>query len=85
MLQSKLFFTTLEYCEIPNSPTELFRPCIRQLEEEWNLICEAAANHLSNMVWEWKTRLPSVADPLLANRDISFQRRKYRPNQNSFE
>jgi putative NADPH-quinone reductase len=50
ILETKVFFTTLDYCELPKSPTEYFCPCIRQLEEEWNNICEAAENHLSNMV-----------------------------------
>jgi hypothetical protein len=72
MLESKILFTTLEYCEISNSPTKLFYPCTRQLEDEWNDIFEAAEDHLSNMVWDLTTCLASLADHLLAEGDISF-------------
>ncbi|KAL3478816.1 ankyrin repeat-containing domain protein [Aspergillus californicus] len=48
VLKSKVFFTTFEYAEIPDSPIKLFLPCIRQLEDEWNSICNAAEHHLSN-------------------------------------
>ena len=66
MLESKVFFTTLEYCGIRKSPTELFLPCIQQLEDEWNMNCEAAEDHLSNMVCESTTSLASLAEDLLA-------------------
>ncbi|CAG7915948.1 unnamed protein product [Penicillium olsonii] len=48
-LECKAIFTTLEYCEMSTSPTQLFRPCIEQLEDEWNSICRAAEDHLSTM------------------------------------
>jgi hypothetical protein len=51
MLECKVIFTTLEYCEISTSPTQLFRPCVEQLEDEWNKICQAAEDHLVTMVW----------------------------------
>jgi hypothetical protein len=85
MLESKILFTTLEYCEISNLPAELFCPCIQQLEDEWNDIFEAAEDHLINMVWELTTCLASFADHLLAEGDISFQRKKHRPYQDPFE
>jgi hypothetical protein len=50
VLKSKVFFTTFEHAEIPDSPIKLFLPCIQQLEEEWNSICDTAEAHLSNMV-----------------------------------
>ncbi|KAL2871034.1 ankyrin repeat-containing domain protein [Aspergillus lucknowensis] len=49
VLKSKVFFTTFEYAEIPDSPIKLFVPCIQQLEDEWNRICDAAERHLSKM------------------------------------
>ncbi|KAL2820950.1 ankyrin repeat-containing domain protein [Aspergillus cavernicola] len=49
VLRSKVFFTTFEFAEIPDSPIKLFIPCIQQLEDEWNTICDAAERHLSNM------------------------------------
>ncbi|KAL2835312.1 ankyrin repeat-containing domain protein [Aspergillus pseudoustus] len=48
-LKSKVFFTTFEYAEIPDSPIKLFLPCIHQLETEWNSICDAGERHLSHM------------------------------------
>ncbi|CEL09027.1 hypothetical protein ASPCAL12170 [Aspergillus calidoustus] len=49
VLKSKVFFTTFEHAEIPDSPVKLFLPCIRQLETEWNSICGAGERHLSHM------------------------------------
>jgi hypothetical protein len=48
VLKSKVFFTTFEHAEIPASPIKLFLPCIRQLETEWNSICDAGERHLSH-------------------------------------
>jgi hypothetical protein len=85
MLESKLYFSTLEYANFLDSPTDLFGPCVRQLEEEWNDICEAAESHLSNTVWESKACLAGPANQLVAKRDISFQWKKSRPNKDTFE
>ncbi|KAL2822617.1 ankyrin repeat-containing domain protein [Aspergillus granulosus] len=49
VLKSKVFFTTFEHAEIPDSPIKLFLPCIQQLENEWNSICDAGERHLSHM------------------------------------
>ncbi|KAL4744376.1 hypothetical protein BDW72DRAFT_93142 [Aspergillus terricola var. indicus] len=48
-LGSKIFFSTLEYAEIPESETELFYHCLQQLEQEWNSICDTAEEHLINL------------------------------------
>jgi hypothetical protein len=49
-LGSKIFFSTLEYAEIPRSPAELFGYCLQQLEQEWISICDVAELHLTQMV-----------------------------------
>jgi hypothetical protein len=49
-LGSKIFFSTLEYAEIPRSPAELFGYCLKQLEQEWISICDVAELHLTQMV-----------------------------------
>ncbi|KAL4766697.1 ankyrin repeat-containing domain protein [Aspergillus nidulans var. acristatus] len=48
-LGPKIFFSTLEYAEIPRSAAELFDYCLRQLEQEWYSICHAAEEHLTQM------------------------------------
>jgi hypothetical protein len=49
-LRPKIFLSTLEYAEIPRSEAELFNYCLQQLEQEWNSICHAAEEHLTQMV-----------------------------------
>ncbi|KAL4760394.1 uncharacterized protein BDW70DRAFT_67767 [Aspergillus foveolatus] len=48
-LRPKIFFSTLEYAEVPRSEVELFNYCLQQLEQEWNSICHAAEEHLTQM------------------------------------
>lgn len=50
MLGSKVFFSTFEHGEIPNSPTDLFHHCLEELEEKWNRIFDTAEDRLSQMV-----------------------------------
>lgn len=50
ILKSKTFFSTLEYAEVPDAPTDLFIPLVRQLQDEWDANFEAAEQHLSDMV-----------------------------------
>jgi hypothetical protein len=49
-LGPKIFFSTLEYAEIPRSPAELFGYCLQQLEQEWISICNVAEEHLTQML-----------------------------------
>ena len=49
ILESKTFFNTLEYAAVPHVATDLFIPLIRQLQEEWDVICGAAEPHLNYM------------------------------------
>ncbi|MCJ1468852.1 Ankyrin-2 [Pseudocyphellaria aurata] len=48
-LESKTFFSTLEYAAVPKTPADLFVPLVQQLEEEWNDVHETADGHLSDM------------------------------------
>jgi len=50
ILKSKTFFSTLEYAAVPHVATDLFIPLIRQLQEEWDVVCGAAEQHLYYMV-----------------------------------
>lgn len=50
ILETKTFFSTLEFAAVPNTPTDLFVPLVRQLQDEWIYVCEAADQHLSSMV-----------------------------------
>ncbi|KAK2771709.1 Ankyrin-2 [Onygenales sp. PD_12] len=48
-LETKFLFSTLEYVNIPSSPTDLFLPLAQQLSDEWSDVYEAAVKHLSRM------------------------------------
>ncbi|KAK2800668.1 hypothetical protein FQN50_008052 [Emmonsiellopsis sp. PD_5] len=48
-LETRFIFSTLEYVNIPSSPTDLFMPLVQQLSDEWSDVCEAAVKHLSRM------------------------------------
>lgn len=50
ILQTKTFFSTLEYAAVPNAATDLFVPLVQQLQEEWNGVYKAADQHLLFMV-----------------------------------
>ena len=50
VLESRAFFSTLEYSAIPRWPTDLFLPLVRQLRVEWAHSCEVAERQLSEMV-----------------------------------
>jgi hypothetical protein len=43
-------FSTLEYAEVPNMPTDPFIPMVKQLEGEWDANFGAADLHLFEMV-----------------------------------
>lgn len=47
-LESKNFFSTLEYGAVPKTATDLFLPLIQQLQEEWNAVYGAAEQHLDD-------------------------------------
>ncbi|KAF2191869.1 hypothetical protein K469DRAFT_804954 [Zopfia rhizophila CBS 207.26] len=49
VLESKAFFSTLEYSAIPRWPTDLFLPLVRQLRVEWAHSYEVAERRLSEM------------------------------------
>ena len=49
-LETKTYFSTLEYAALPNTPVDLFFPLILQLEEEWADVCASANEHLDFMV-----------------------------------
>ncbi|KAJ5768516.1 ankyrin-2 [Penicillium manginii] len=46
VLESKIFFSTSEYAQVPRRATDLFLPLVQQLLQEWNLTLHAAENRL---------------------------------------
>ncbi|KAK2738580.1 Ankyrin-2 [Onygenales sp. PD_40] len=48
-LETRFIFSTLEYVNIPSSPTDLFMPLVQQLNDEWSDVCKTAVKHLSRM------------------------------------
>ncbi|MCJ1427599.1 Ankyrin-2 [Sticta canariensis] len=47
LLESKTFFSTLEFAAVPDTPTDLFVPLVQQLWGEWNDVYNDADQHLS--------------------------------------
>lgn len=50
ILETKTFFSTLEFAAVPNAVTDLFSPMVQQLQEEWHDAYKAADQHLISMV-----------------------------------
>lgn len=50
ILETKTFFSTLEYAAVPNAATDLFVPLVQQLQGEWNRVYKAADRRLDSMV-----------------------------------
>lgn len=50
ILETKTFFSTLEFAAVPDAATDLFVPLVQQLQEEWNDVHKAADQHLNFMV-----------------------------------
>lgn len=50
ILETKTFFSTLEYAAVPNAATDLFVPLVQQLQVEWNDVYKAADQRLNSMV-----------------------------------
>lgn len=49
-LESKIFFSTLEYGTIPITATDVFLPLVQQLQEEWDAVYGSAEQHLDYRV-----------------------------------
>lgn len=50
ILETKTFFSTLEYAAVPNAATDLFVPLVQQLQGEWNDVYKATDQRLNSMV-----------------------------------
>ena len=50
ILESKIFFSTLEYGTIPITATDIFLPLVQQLQEEWDAVYGSAEQHLDDRV-----------------------------------
>lgn len=50
VLETKTFFSTLEFAAVPNTATDLFVPLVQQLQTEWDDVYKAAEKHLSSTV-----------------------------------
>lgn len=84
-LESKTFFSTLEFAAVPNTPTDLFVPLVQQLLGEWNLVYNAADQHLSSMVlMSTDTVSETWANCLTALEGVGFQWHGRETHQVSF-
>jgi hypothetical protein len=59
-LESKIFFSTSEYAQVPPRATDLFAPLVQQLLQEWDRTFQAAESRLAIKVREtwFAIRLP---------------------------
>jgi hypothetical protein len=57
VLESKVFFSTSEYAQVPRRATDLFLPLVQQLLQEWNLTLHAAENRLEMKVRNYRFAL----------------------------
>lgn len=51
-LESKIFFSTSEYAQVPPHATDLFAPLVQQLLQEWDRTFQAAESRLAIKVRE---------------------------------
>jgi hypothetical protein len=49
-LESRIFFSTSEYAQVPPSATALFAPLAQQLHEEWDHTLQVAESRLATKV-----------------------------------
>lgn len=59
-LESRVFFSTSEYAQVPPCATDIFGPLVKQLLQEWDCTFEAAESRLARKVREilFAIRLP---------------------------
>lgn len=50
VLETKTFFSTLEFAAVPTTATDQFVPLVQQLQREWDDVYKAAEKNLNSMV-----------------------------------
>ena len=85
LLESKTFFSTLEFAAVPDTPTDLFVPLVQQLWDEWKDAYNAADQHLNLMVlMSSDTILETWANCITALEGVEFQWQGHETHQISF-